>query len=389
MSQRPRRAVVFTGHFLPKIGGVEVYSLKLWRGLIQRGWEVMLVTSNVGGGIPEERMDGIRVLRLPVIPAARGLFPVVLPGIQLAKALRAIEAFRPDVVVTNLRFMPPSWVGAAYAAVRRVPLVHIEHASSGIGGGDHATRMIARIVDSTVGAWVVRGATRTLGVSRDSAAFLRQLGARRVSVLTAGVEPPPHPAETRVEWRQRLGLGPDDLVFVFVGRIVRGKGVFDILESWSKIAPPDHAHLIFAGEGTDSDELAAQASRMPRVRFLGRVEPDDIMGLLSACDVFVHPSKLPEGGPLTVIEAAAAGLAIVATPQGITRELITMEAEGYLVAADDPAGLARTLGDIIADPATSKRKGMLARERALALFGWPSVLDSAEREFLEAQTANG
>jgi glycosyltransferase involved in cell wall biosynthesis len=201
-----RRVAVFTGHFSPHIGGVETYSQRLWARMIRRGWEVLLVTSDVGGGPPEEMVDGITVHRLPCLGLMGGRFPIVLPSLRLGRTLRAVVKLEPSVVVTNLRFMPPCWLGAAWAWLHGVPRLHIEHGSSQVPLGSLAGNWASALVDRTVGRLMVRSAQRCVGVSSGSREFVESLGAVNPGLLPVGVDVIPPEAAPRDSWRDRLGL---------------------------------------------------------------------------------------------------------------------------------------------------------------------------------------
>ena len=74
------RIAVFTGHFHPHVGGVELYTRAIFSRLVKRGHAVALVTSSTGGGQPRESVDGIEVARLPVLPLFSARYPILLPG---------------------------------------------------------------------------------------------------------------------------------------------------------------------------------------------------------------------------------------------------------------------------------------------------------------------
>jgi glycosyltransferase involved in cell wall biosynthesis len=386
MGEPRHRAAVFTGHFLPHIGGVEIYSHQLWKRLVARGWEVLLVTSDVGGGPPEDTLDGIRVRRLPTTAFMDDRFPIVLPSPALARTVRALDAFRPHVAVTNLRFMPPCWVGAMYARHRRVPRLHIEHGSNHVPVGNAIGNRASVMMDRTLGRVVVRSAERCVGVSAASAAFAASLGAVRPGILPMGVDARPADPSGRGRWRERLGIADDDAAVLYLGRVTRDKGALLLLDAWQKVPASAGAHLAIVGDGAALEEVRRRATGMSRVSALGPVPPSDVPSLLAACDILVHPSMASEGRPLSVVEAAAAGLAVIATPQGVAGDLIGSEAEGTLVPAGDTAALTGAMAQLISNPADRARRGAALQRKVLERFPWDRVVEQAEVE-LQATAA--
>jgi glycosyltransferase involved in cell wall biosynthesis len=115
---------------------------------------------------------------------------------------------------------------------------------------------------------------------------------------------------------------------------------------------------------------------------LGQVAPAQVLRLLSAADLFVHPSCCAEGLPSAILEAAAAGVAIVATPQGGTVEVVASPEHGLLVPRGDPAALAAAMGRLVDDPALRSRLGARARQRVAERFSWDRIAGLAEQELL-------
>src|SRR6185436_4751668 len=129
---------------------------------------------------------------------------------------------------------------------------------------------------------------------------------------------------------------------LFVGRIERAKGVFDLLESFSAIrAQIPGITLVCAGEG-DRDTLAQRAAQLgvqASLRLPGWIDGDAIQDLLNGAAVFVLPSYA-EGQPMSLLEAMAAGTPVIATTVGGIPELVKHRETGLLVAPGDSAALA-------------------------------------------------
>jgi len=158
---------------------------------------------------------------------------------------------------------------------------------------------------------------------------------------------------------------------ISVGRLAAPKDWTTLLSALTSFDPQAFAELVIVGDGPNreqvQDELAAR-SLGGRVRLLG--ERDDVSHLLADADVFLLASR-SEGLPLSVIEAMAAGLPVVASDVGGLRELVRDGETGTLVPPGDPVALADALRPLLADRELRRRLGMAARERAKALFDLP------------------
>jgi glycosyltransferase involved in cell wall biosynthesis len=280
--------------------------------------------------------------------------------------LRRLRAERPGVIATNTRFYPTSLLGFAAARLARRPLYHIEHGSRTYRGPSRAVNAVAGLVDRTWGRMIIRRADRVFAASEDVRDFVLRTGAKEAEVVTPRVDTSVfRPDEAlRLHWRRRLGIGPDEIVVLFCGRLVRTKGVLDLAEAFGRLTA-ERAMLLYAGDGPDRSRIVES----PRVRCLGSLDDDGVVGVLNAADVFVNPSH-NEGIPSSVIEAGAVGLAVVATDVGGTREIVTSPDAGVLVPPGDVVRLHAALESMIADPDARTRFGAALREVVLRRYAW-------------------
>src|SRR3569833_1195284 len=151
------------------------------------------------------------------------------------------------------------------------------------------------------------------------------------------------PGRSRDEMRRELGYSAEDVVGICVARIDGRKGHDDLLLAISRT--PDVSMLI-VGSGAQQyamEQLAASLGIDNRVQFLGHRL--DVADLLGASDFFVLPS-LSEGLPMSILEAMAASLPIVATSVGGVEELVENRRQGLIVRPSTPEDLAIAVGEI-------------------------------------------
>jgi glycosyltransferase involved in cell wall biosynthesis len=155
-------------------------------------------------------------------------------------------------------------------------------------------------------------------------------------------------------------------------RLVPRKNIKEALIALSFFAD-ERFQLTIVGDGPERTYLEQVARRtIPRARFTGPVSQKDLCGIFSSSTIFISSSR-SEGFGLSVLQAMASGLAVIASDIPAHRELITHETDGLLYSS--PADLARSLKLLLSDKGLVERLGANARRRAL-VHSWESVAES-------------
>jgi glycosyltransferase involved in cell wall biosynthesis len=176
--------------------------------------------------------------------------------------------------------------------------------------------------------------------------------------------------EVRQRVRRELEVEPQTLVFVHVGRFAAVKNHEMLVAAFAQLVgqQPLPTELWLVGDGELREAVQHQVRALgieSRVRFLG--VRSDIPDLLRAADVFVFPSRW-EGNPLSVMEAMATGLPVIATAVGGVPELVEEGASGILVPNEDLHGLVAAMQRMAQDPNLRGQMGQAARQRAVERF---------------------
>lgn len=186
-----------------------------------------------------------------------------------------------------------------------------------------------------------------------------------------------------------LGLGKKDKVVGFIGRLVREKGVLELLEAMHQVVREvPQAKLLVVGDTLASDrdrqvtehikELIDRVKLQNVIRFAGFRE--DIPDLLTIMDLFALPSHR-EGMPRTVLEAMAAGKPVVATNIRGCREEVVHEATGLLVPVGDSDALADAILRVLSDEELASRMGEAGRKRVEEEFDEKLVLERQSKVY--------
>ena len=158
---------------------------------------------------------------------------------------------------------------------------------------------------------------------------------------------------------------------LFVGRLDQVKGVvvlFDAVASLVAAGAP--IHLTLVGDGPQRGDLERRARELgiaSSVEFAGYRNQEEVQQHLRDTDVFVLPS-FAEGVPVSLMEAMAAGLPVVATNVGGVTELVSDGRNGVVVAPGDAAALERAIAGLVADAPLRRRLGEHGRETVRADF---------------------
>ena len=217
-----------------------------------------------------------------------------------------------------------------------------------------------------------RASDRVIAVSeavKDDIMAYDGLSAGKITVLCNGVEEDRFAGIDAAGARSVLQIPAQDVVVGTVGRLTHQKGQKYLVEAMSAVRKEfPRTVLLIVGDGPAGNELrelVKQRGIEDRVIFAG--SRGDVPVMLAAMDIFVFPS-LWEGLPNSLVEAMAAGKAIIATDIKPNREVLGSENAGVFVPCEDSAAIAAGITQLIKDKELALRLASAAQERALSRF---------------------
>lgn len=316
-------------NYPPKIGGVESHVSQLAEHLVLAGARVSVIT--LDNHTPSGTENGVRIHRFRCTPAIGDVLALPYPGTS-RKLRHLLRTEGVSVVSTHTRFFPMSYLGVRAARALGLPSIHTEHGADFVRSVGQFVSLASRIVDLTLGRYVLRHSTLVLGVSDPVNQFVRRLARVPSTTFHNGIIASLFqdiPSEHRLEpnaTRHRL---------VFVGRLVEGKGWDKVLRIAETLAPdfPD-LQVHFIGEGPSGERLAQLVESSPardRTTVHGRLGQAEIAVILQNA-VLVNASTLAEGFQTTILEAVACRAAVVSTPVPSAVVLHEMGANVLIVA---------------------------------------------------------
>lgn len=354
-STRPFRVLHIVGD--SRFGGAASIILGLAQVAQSEGWQVdILTTDPVFGRVAEELGFGV-VARDVIRREIRPLWDFW----GLLRLVRFLRREQYDMVHTHTS--KAGFVGRLAARLARVPaIVHTVH---GFAFHESSPARVRRFY-STLETMASRWCDRIVSVSefhRDWAIRLRICSSRKIIAIPNGIPELRHnPDSNPAAIRGRIGARPGDLLIISIARLVPDKGLEYLIESTAMLSQSHpRVRIAIAGDGPARRKLELLASEhgvSDRVRFLGF--RCDIADLLAASDMVVLPS-LREGLSISLLEAMAAGKAIVATGIGGHREVVSLGEVAWLVPPADAEALRDGIVRLVEDPALMARLGANAR----------------------------
>lgn len=369
----------------PMISGASIVVGRLAEGLARRGHAVLVIAASDRGPGYVTEAGGLRVARLRSWhnPFRVGQRAVLFPRSAVAAELRA---FRPDVVHAH----DPVSVGLAGLLEARAlgaPTVLTLHQlpwfvsaylpvwAQGLGRwAEQAlwaySRWLARRVDALVAP------SRTIAdiVAARLAANGGGEQARAPLPISNGVDlerftPEPAGPDEGPRLRQKYGLDPARPILLHVGRLDADKRADLVVRAAAAALRAVDAQLLVVGDGRERaavERLAADLGLAGRARFTGYVPvTGDLPGLYRLASVFVTASEV-EIQSSVVMEAAAAGLPVVAVRASSMAEFVEDGRNGYLAPPRDVEALGAILARLIRDPEHARALGLAGRALAEA-----------------------
>ena len=350
------------------VAGMENHLLTLLPGLQAHGLDVqLLILTEADKPMEPYAADmcarGVPTTTLPI----RGRFDRALIG-RLADRLRQD---RPDAVHTHLIHADLHGIVAARrAAVGAIFM-------TGHNDDPFRRRLPIRLMQRYLWQQVTRGIAISDAVRRFQIS-IEQAPPDRVITVPYGLDPEQFAAGdgARAVARHEIGIPPQAPVFASVSRLVEQKGIDDALRAFWQISHrlPD-AHYAIIGDGPLRASLEAQVAAYQlssRVHFLGW--RPDARSLMPAFDTLLAPSRW-EGFGLSVLEAMAARVPVIASIAGALPEIVVDGETGFLVRVGDVYGLTQAMLQVCEYPAQTHEMGNAARQRVQQHFSAERMIE--------------
>lgn len=370
----------------PAAGGMKEHLLALSAGLISAGHEVEVAAPGGSDVAEAVSADGMRVHPIPLVGP---LNPMRDPA-AIAAVRKVVRVGGFDVIHAHgFKAGFVGRLGARLGGARTFVLTahnHVLFRDDTPPSAKSRYRLVERSLRGLV--------TRYIAVSDSIRRELIDgygLPADKITMVHNGVDPAPFLAlQDRGAARSALGLPAGDAIVVgLAARFSAQKGLRHLVDAVPLLRSELHADgrevvVVIGGSGPlDSDlrEQAVAVEASESLRWPGQV--DDIPAFLSALDVYASPAETEALG-MALIEAALAGVPMVATNVGGVPEVVIDGETGLLVAPADPSALAHAVAELVRDPDRAHALAAAARERCLREFAPERMIERTLSVYAEA-----
>lgn len=359
------RVALLTNNLLPPREGIARHLVELARRLPAHGIEPLLIGRAPPGSAP----GPATVEGLP----ARLVAWSGPPPLGHARARAALERWLArggdgvELLHVHLPLLPPLRTDLPVIVTVHSPMLADSAAIAERGLEPLALKAYARFFSSLCEQRWLDRARLVIAVSqgvRDELRALYRLAGRRPLVLTNGVD---------AGFFAAAPAGPRRREVLYVGRLGWRKGLHRLIEAFARLPDGLAERLVLLGEGPLREDLLARAHALGvarRVEFAGFADREAVRARLARAAVAVNPADY-ESGPLTLLEAMAAGTPVVSTRTGLVAEL--GQDPPLLVVERSVEALAAGLETALSDPEASAARARRAQALVRARFDWAGI----------------
>ena len=334
------RIGLFTDTYPPYINGVSTSIAMLKKALEKKGHQVFVVAINPENGKYSYEENG-KVIRIPGIPIP--IYDYRLSGIYPVRIIKKIRKWNLDVIHSHTEFGVGTFA-RIIAKQFNIPLVHTYHTMYEDyvhyitkGYFDGASK---KIVEYLTKFYCDKTTTELIVPTKKTYDFFKEKYHvdRNIYIVPTGIEierfyKEKHKEKDTEYLRKELGIKKSDKVILFVGRLGKEKSVDVLIDGHASIVKKHpNAKLLIIGDGPDMEHFRKLVSKHKlddKVLLIGKVPWEVIPKYYQLADIFATASRTETQG-LTVIEAMAASIPVVAADDESFKNIIIDDLNGYL-----------------------------------------------------------
>src|SRR4051812_18896341 len=370
------RVALFSGNYNYVRDGANQALNRLVAYLLGQGVKVRVYSPTVKNPAFPPTGDLVGIPAIPMPFRSEYRVPIAIP----ARVRRDLREFNPNVVHVSspdiVAHRAVTW--ARRNKVAAVASVHTRFESYlayyGIEFLEPAARAIMRRL--------YHRCEVVMAPAESTAAVLRaQRMNRDIAIWSRGIDRDQfNPARRDMEWRRSIGIGDDELVIAFLGRVVMEKGLDVFSDAIHAFATHGLAHRVLViGEGPARPWFEEQ---LPDAIFTGQLTGPDLARALASADLLLNPSTTEAFGNVT-LEAMACALPVVAAEASGTSSLVRQGITGTIVDPEDVDEFAAVLAAYATDRELRRRHGEAGLEIAKTM-DWDTINSAVIRVYKHA-----
>ena len=268
---------IFSGYYLPHLGGVERYTYNLAKKLNELGYRIIIITSKYNSDLKEiEENEYAKIYRLPTF----------------------------KIFADSL----------------------IEHGSTHFTVNNRILDKFGEIYEHILTNSIKKNIKDFYGVSGKCMEWLKHFNIEAKGIFYNSID-----TSEGERYKSYINKSKDRIEITYIGRMIEEKGVLKLISAFKQLEKKyKNIELNLAGSGSILQKIIEDNKNENNIKILGKISHDEVLKLLGKTKIFVNPSAFPEGLPTSILEAGMMKCAVIATPMGGTKEIISNDDIGYI-----------------------------------------------------------
>ena len=363
-----KKIAIFSGYYLPHLGGVERYTYNLANKMKQMGYEIVIVSLRYDDSLEEvEQLDYAKIYRLPTHKLFVERYPIVNNNSHCKKMLKMIEEENIDSIILQTRFWTSSYIGSKFAAKNNIPVCLIEHGSTHFTVNNKILDFFGAIYEHKLTNAIKKNVQDFYGVSKKCVEWLKHFNIEAKGVFYNSIN-----TEEAEVYNNDIQKDNEKISITYVGRLIPEKGILKLISIFKDLQKKYNIELNIAGQGPLLDKIKQDNKDNINIHILGMLSHDEVMNLLAKTDIFINPSSFPEGLPTTILEAGIMECAVVATPMGGTAEILENENIG-LICGFEENEIKEKLVELLNDKDKREKLSKNIKKQVIEKFSWDAT----------------
>lgn len=363
-NKKIKTIAIFSGYSLPHLGGIERFVDNLSKKFIENGYKTIIVSSNYNNSFETiTKSNNLIDMRIPIYKLFSKRYPIIKHNKKLIEVKRELDSNDISAIIVNTRFHLTSLFGAKYGRKHKIPVYLIEHGSSHLSINNKFLDFLGAIYEHVLTSYLKKFVNYYYGVSQDACDWQKHFKINSDGIWYNSIN--------RFDENIKIEKSSENIIILYAGRILKQKGVEDLIEAFLQVKNNyKNSELIIAGDG-DFLPILRKKYCDKRIKFMGKINFDELKKLYSKSNIFVHPSHYPEGLPTSILEAGLMKCAIIATPNGGTSYFIN-DTNGIIIKSMDD--LVKALEKCLENPDYCRKIGENMQKTVINNFTWDKTV---------------
>ena len=357
---------IFSGYYLPHLGGVERYTYNLAKKLKNMGYKIIIVTSRYDENLKEiEDTEYAKIFRLPTYKIVSSRYPINKQNKRCKELLEMVKQENVNSAIIQTRFWTTSYIASKFISKNNIPACLIEHGSTHFTVNNKILDFFGEKYEHILTNSIKKRVKDYYGVSKKCTEWLKHFNIEAKGVFYNSVN-----SEEIEEYSKFINKDTGKINITYTGRMIEEKGVLRLIDAFKNLNEKyDNLELSLAGEGPILEKIIQENKDIKNIHILGKISHDEVMKLLGRTNIFVNPSHFSEGLPTTILEAGLMECAVVATPMGGTTEIISDDSLGC-ISGFETQEIQEKIEELINQPEKMKNMGIKIKQKIKEQFSW-------------------